>query len=445
MWNVVRPSCVPRGSRGVTRDPRARVARDFRAVQHSDPPDRDLLHSGGRYDSGKRFINPPSLECAVNARRFATFSLIGLIASCGRQEGADTSGESPVAADSSGVQIVQLLPMPRRGGGVALESRPFLDIGGISGSNENELDLRTPWLNALRLSDGSVIVNETTVLKRFSVRGVLRDSIGRAGDGPGEFRQIREVCPMQGDSLLVVDFASSRRSVIDSSGAIVRTLATDGAIPVGACDAAGNVLVRMTSLEGRDKSSGVPNTSRFRLLSPGNEWISAELEIRNTRVAGPLMFDQSFGFAGSDIVVADPEDNSISVFARSGKLLRILRFPDPPRAVTDSDWDSLVLWAYPPRLNSPELRRLLVERARILRPPRFPSFARVWVDGDQRVWIQDFFDRTAFNVIRLTGQAVGRVVVPSGRPTHVASDYVVAKSYDADGAVHLQLYSIRTE
>jgi hypothetical protein len=59
-------------------------------------------------------------------------------------------------------------------------------------------------------------------IKVIGPKGGLRDSLGRTGQGPGEFQQPREIVVARGDSLYVLDPRSSRISVFGPSGRFAR-------------------------------------------------------------------------------------------------------------------------------------------------------------------------------------------------------------------------------
>lgn len=367
--------------------------------------------------------------------------LCASISGCERSSEQQPAQARPVITDSAGVRLVTIpgdTQFPQR---VSVDSRPFLVLGGLDESEHGELDLKTPWLSAVALQGGTVAVNETSGVKLFSSRGRFQSVIGKAGMGPGEFAQVREVCALSDNSFMAIDFPSQKRTIVASTGQVERVIRTDGAIPVGACDSAGTVLLRLPS-DGSTRVGDRP-VSAYRLLSLDDEWLSGRIEIQRALAAGPISFEQSFQLVGARIVVADPESGTISIFSREGALVSQLRLSTPLIPVTDAQWDSLVLWAFPAQYNPPELRRRLIERARVLRPLNYPAFGRVWADSAANAWIQDYANPSRFTVVNLSGEMLGRLELPSGRMTRLASDHVVIRDFDRDGAAILRFHRIR--
>lgn len=68
-----------------------------------------------------------------------------------------------------------------------------------------------------------LIGNYPSHIKVFGANGQFLQTIGRAGDGPGEFRGIAKVIVTPGDSLVVLDQVQSRYSVLDAQYKFVRS------------------------------------------------------------------------------------------------------------------------------------------------------------------------------------------------------------------------------
>lgn len=70
--------------------------------------------------------------------------------------------------------------------------------------------------NAIRLDDGRVVVADAgnSRLVEFDADGSLRSTLGRRGEGPGEFRNMLVMRTWIGDSIVVWDDRARRVSVI---------------------------------------------------------------------------------------------------------------------------------------------------------------------------------------------------------------------------------------
>lgn len=84
----------------------------------------------------------------------------------------------------------------------------------------------TPFSGAVQAADGRFIVTTTDhpgIQLMYSPAGKLERTFGGEGEGPGEYQSWTAPYRGPGDSLSIIDRMMSRRTVIDSTGAPVRT------------------------------------------------------------------------------------------------------------------------------------------------------------------------------------------------------------------------------
>ncbi|HET8649909.1 MAG TPA: hypothetical protein VFL95_07705 [Gemmatimonadales bacterium] len=112
---------------------------------------------------------------------------------------------------------------PAHSGAASLQvdSLPSLSIGVAEGTPALELDRAN---SALRLADGRIVVanSGTDELRFFDSTGASLASVGRNGEGPGEFSGGMTLYPGSGDSLVVYDAGARRFTVTDRDGHYVR-------------------------------------------------------------------------------------------------------------------------------------------------------------------------------------------------------------------------------
>lgn len=77
----------------------------------------------------------------------------------------------PTIRDSAGVRIVEYRSLRRAPSLLRVGERPFLHLAGLRDDAHEELDSRRPWLSATELTNGTIVVNEFTLLKFFSTSG----------------------------------------------------------------------------------------------------------------------------------------------------------------------------------------------------------------------------------------------------------------------------------
>jgi hypothetical protein len=161
-------------------------------------------------------------------------ALIALAATAcigGPDSGAPDGGSAPRPAvrDSLGVTIVEHTSLDgadtlswRIGFGDSVRiGRPGL----AAGAEEYHLGRA---VGAVRLRDGRVAVGDALAhtIRIYEADGAFSASVGRRGEGPGEFTRLLGLLRVNGDSVLAIDRAA-RWTLLDPSGRFVRTGSLD--------------------------------------------------------------------------------------------------------------------------------------------------------------------------------------------------------------------------
>lgn len=136
--------------------------------------------------------------------------------------------DAPVAAafrivDSADVSIASSsTPRWKPGEGWRVDSMPLLDIGAAEGPPQAQF---TDIAALLLLPDGGVLVAEGSdvTLRFFDSAGKPVRTVGRSGEGPGEYRSFGDI-RLAGDSLFVWDDRLRRLSVLALDGHYARGL-----------------------------------------------------------------------------------------------------------------------------------------------------------------------------------------------------------------------------
>jgi hypothetical protein len=124
--------------------------------------------------------------------------------------GSEAKSAGLLVRDSAGVQIVENGPIKELPPAFLISPTPRMDLGGAKKSPDQELDPRAPFLDAARLSDGRYVVSDMSAVKVFDAKGRYVSTIGRSGDGPGEFRQLRATCVAHGDAIVSIGYTPHR-------------------------------------------------------------------------------------------------------------------------------------------------------------------------------------------------------------------------------------------
>ncbi|MYF63996.1 MAG: hypothetical protein F4058_07115 [Rhodothermaceae bacterium] len=152
-------------------------------------------------------------------------ALMVLGAACGGQPPAEPvatvlPGEEFVTLDTTGAVVVTSAPLSSDAT-CTISEEPTLVIG------DNEDD-DNQWFSVIRgtgrLSDGSIVVADHSAaeVRIYDRQGRHLRSMGRSGEGPGEFRQPLGVWVTSGDVIWAGDFRPWRYNVFAAEGELVR-------------------------------------------------------------------------------------------------------------------------------------------------------------------------------------------------------------------------------
>lgn len=356
-----------------------------------------------------------------------------LLAGCGTGDGPGT-----VVRDSAGVTIVENNPdLPAWGtDGWRIAPAPLLVVGGeespvgydhVRGITHTQL-----------LPSGELVVadGEGPQILIFGPDGEFRRSVGRRGDGPGEFRSPYFSYGHRGDSLIVFNLYRSAL-VYDSEGRFGRSFVPGGVegetqgVPKGAFGD-GTLLFMQYQLDRRPP----PGLGRN------------EVKLVRADLAGGMV--QSFGMyaeqttnygsrqrylygpwghmtAGPDALWYSPGDRiDVQRISLADSSLRFIRLPVPPRPVTAAD----------------------VTAENVITAPVFPAHGELRVDDRNHLWVAEYrtwVDRgeTPWHVFDPEGHYLGQVLMPGGFYVHqIVDDRVVGRHTDAEGLETARVYRI---
>ena len=273
----------------------------------------------------------------------ACFAVL-VTAACARD--APPRSSAALVVDSAGVEIVtsDALGSERL---CALADRPTLSLGTVEGDEASMLFFVR---GASRLSDGrlAVLDNGSGEIRIFSRAGTHLRSMGRHGDGPGEFRIGRFIWVLPGDTLWVGDYRPWRYHIYSARGAFIRTVTLDPAYPNAS--RGGGVLANGASVNVRRLFSGPGDDFRR-----PESWSVEAHDVDGTlmRELGRLdgvrlgtwegagarmstLFDPepSIAAAGATIAIATAREPEIQILDGQFRLRRIVRWSDPDREVT---------------------------------------------------------------------------------------------------------------
>jgi hypothetical protein len=370
-------------------------------------------------------------------------------------DGADAQAVEPLTApvvrDSAGVRIVENTARLRAPAVFRLGPEPLLEVGGIEGNPDIEFNHLNGYLRGVPLSGGGLAVIDMVRVHYFNAQGARIRITGRKGSGPEEFLYLTAICRTRGDTLLVGDDHNRRLGVLDSSGAIVRTItqADLGGPPFDFCFDDGTFLL-LRDLGGSAESPGSIRLTRVRL----------DGSVANAIGDFPgrtLDFVTQSGVvvvaAGERLYYGDGTSSEVKVYDRAGTLLSIIRTADPSLPITEKEAERRLARTIPKNVSASE-RAARLQRLRALpHAITWPTYGRVHVTPRGTLWIEDYQGsnsaRAGWTAFDSTGRMLGRLrlaVAAKGRRSFevisLGDAAVLMRSRDADRAAYLTLYPI---
>ena len=303
--------------------------------------------------------------------------------------------------DSAGISIVTSDPL-QSDAVCSLSDEPAFLVG------DNQDD-ESQWFSSVSgvgaLSDGSVVVAErgSGQLRIYDRTGQHLRSMGRLGEGPGEFSRLWFLRVLAGDTVWAGDYRPMRYFLYTSGGDWVRTIELDPMYLNPTRD--GGVLANAISINVRTEGAErhdfkTPDTWHVEAHAPDGKLIGPVAAVPS-RTFGEVKEDPTFlidpffdssasvDARGHTIAIANGRDPEVRVMDDEFRLRLIVRWHDPGRQVTPEHVraarDAVEEWARRDgELSASDRARLSPDRpaADVL-----PAVRRVWVGTDGSIWV----------------------------------------------------------
>ncbi len=271
-------------------------------------------------------------------------------------------------------------------------------------------------------------------IHRFTLDGEPLGTLGRGGEGPGEFSQVRGMLALEGGDVVVLDTGVRRLTRFGPDGTLLGTVPLPEGVSSGPIrqDLAGHLYLRAQDLSDATRRPGSPSYVWLRLY--GDLSVGHRLPIPPEDTEVVMVFGTPTG------PVAPNLTRTLQALGGTGEVLwarnrsYVLR-----RGATDpAIADTFGVVAAQPVLKTPGERRELEDRIQEAmnssRPPSLdsekPTLQDLSVDQDGRLWVQlraeaeEFPDRSGFrwqergvwDVWSPEGSMLGRIELP---PMHI--------------------------
>lgn len=367
----------------------------------------------------------------------------------------DRQPDSPEATvrDSAGIEIVEnhstQWTVSHRW---TVGSQPSVGIGvrgsGIDATRDSSF-LAWDIVGLGRLSDGRVAVlsrGENRLLL-FEPTGKLSKSIGRAGEGPGEFKSPNQLQMLPGNTLAVWDHPFGPVSHFGSTGVLQRSRHIDfGAVVASTAGASdgyteavtlpmpdGSFLVRIHQRGGESRPAGElfrPASQIMRVDSTYaafafGRWEEVEQMLPQFPLVWPfpLFPTESHIAVGGNpwsVYISNGDRNEFQEFSRTGVLQRIVRRTTDPIAITDQEREQAEAYAANAGRGLPT--------DHLPRQEFHPPVNDLLVDTEGYLWVMDKVGQ--WSVFGRDGIWLGTLEIPLREVHWVDEDLVLGIAHD---------------
>lgn len=397
-------------------------------------------------------------------------ALLTALASC--SDAPVVASPEVVVTDSAGVPVRTFPQVPADLSAWAVDETPVLQVGETSGASPEVFGRVTSV--QITPDDAIVVADELAgEIRTFSLDGAHLGSVGRTGEGPGEFNTSAYVVRVAGDSIFAWDGRSQRLSTF-VDGAFADSWSTPDGVVVSNVLMDGPNLYGQTSArlggDGGLPESGMhrPNAVYGRLTEDGSHTELVDvagheryLDIQTTggQVTGVAVFQTPFARgaffstvaleAGDRVLGGSNDRFVVHEWDRDGSLVAVHRYPGLDDPITDDDVER-ARERVRERFEEPTARmRVELETLASTVPEYRPAFDRIWPDDAGHLWMRHAVDDGVeeWVILTLDGLApTARLTLPRGFALmDVRRGLLAGRWQDDFDIAHVRVYRLRAD
>jgi hypothetical protein len=367
----------------------------------------------------------------------------------------DTPHDTVVVNDSAGIRLATT---PYREHTYRqIDAEPQFSIGGPNATGP-ALFSSIQGVRIDRAGNIWVVDGASREVRMFRPDGSHLKTIGRPGEGPGEFQQIRYLGELMSDDLALWDRGLGRYTVIAASGDSTRSLnlAAEVGLPIQAVGVFpdGSVLAKKQTVIERQPQPGTLIADTAVLLhvsadgksirevgdGPGPTWVWTG----RSQVPLPFTINTPIATADSIFLVGDGNAFRVRVYGAGG-LREIFGVNRPPIATSDEArraYAAFVEAAVPEQLRQEYVATLSSDAV----PRTLPGYQAVVSDSDGRIWAQLFSPNPlmadTWDVYSPDHEWLGIVKMPGFIVCDAAGDRLVGIWRDAEGVEYVKMFHL---
>jgi hypothetical protein len=342
-------------------------------------------------------------------------------------------------------------------------SPPSWVLGGVTPDTNQQFGV---VVGVLMPSDQVIAVGDgaAATIRFFRYPGSLIRTVGRSGNGPGEFRELSWIGECGRGSFVAVDGATLRLTRFDSAGRVTHSRSSPSPFVILRpliCLAGGSIIASYDVPGTLPGKSGVFRTSGL-LVSIHSDFLAldtiavfAGTERYVSREVGgygelPLGLT-GLAAAGPSIAVVGATDSSwLTVHELAGGHVQRVRIPLSAHRVTQTEFAAAVA----ARLRDEPTPRIRERLAQVYASAPLPSgiryLRRLKVDGLNRIWIETFeaasAGKSVWLVLDMNGKPLGRIELPAdARIMHADDENLLLRLPGAERPEEVRLYHLRRQ